>query len=980
MGMGGKTSIFSVILIRFLVALTVLIAVVIGIGLGLSLAETTNVMNLENFQEFNPALPTKILDINGTLITEFAADEKRELVSLSELPRHLIYAVLAREDPDFYNHRGFSIRGITRAAVGRLLGKNWGGGSTITQQVAGTLYTDRTEITLSRKIRELWWAFQMERRYTKNEILEIYLNYMIMGPGTYGVEAASQYFFGHSAREISLAEAAILVVQLSNPSRYNPLNNPNEAMDRQLSVLSKMIELGYATQEEADASFEEYWSGYDYTRASIAAYYNREDAAPWFSEYVRRELEDMMYGTMDYYRDGYTVHTTLNLKHQEAAVRYMQQGLEKANREYQRSNTSNSLQAINTYTPIVELLSLYFDLDAIHASGEARHQQRAMNRYVKVVNPVVDMAALVFGIQDLKVLTNAGYGEMKTDTEQNVVEGALISIENETGYITAIVGGSKYDESNQLIRATQGNIQPGSAFKPLYYSAAIDSRKFNPTSLIYDVPIVFHNEDGTPYIPLNFRGEWKGSVLLYEALAQSMNVPSLRVLDSIGFDSAINRAAALLDITDPEQIRRTFPRVYPLGLGIISTSPLRMARAFAVFANQGRSVTPIAIRSVENRNGLVVLDPERELRLQQRLMGESIQVISPQNAYVMTSMLKKTVETGTLYSPSAWGSKFTFKDENGKSFRMPMAGKTGTPQNWSDAWTVGFSPYYTTALWFGFDKPGNSLGVNLTGSTLAGPVWADYMREIHQGLPYREFVRPATGVIDVTVCAKSGLLKTASCNEGEVTLPFLEGTQPSEYCNIHGSTIRSSLNHLDFTRSSTLTMGGDTLLDSLTLPVLPPGLDSGQSGTASASSGTGRSTWTFSTSPVYPQVPSVSGSGTGNRLLDGDDDYFWSSQVPDETSDTPVKTAFANEDGPLAGPVNDETEEAGRVFSRTGTAFEGETGTAFEGQTGTAFEGETGSGQTGSNDDNGVSDTNNANAVDDDGLAGYGEFFNPLFE
>ncbi|MDR1024332.1 MAG: PBP1A family penicillin-binding protein [Treponema sp.] len=867
MGAKGKRSIFSAILIRFFAVLTVLVAVVIGIGLGLSLAETTNIMNLENFQEFYPALPTKILDINGILITEFAADEKRELVSLNELPRHLIYAVLAREDPDFYNHRGFSIRAISRAALGRLLGRNWGGGSTITQQVAGTLYTDRTEMTISRKIRELWWAFQMERRYTKNEILEIYLNYMIMGPGTYGVEAASQYFFSHSARDISLAEAALLVVQLSNPTRYNPLNNPNEAMDRQQSVLSKMIEMGYATREEADASFDDYWASYDYTRASIGAYYNREDAAPWFSEYVRRELDDMMYGTRDYYRDGYTVHTTLNLKHQEAAGRYMQQGLEKANREYLRANASNNLQAITTYTPVIDLLTLYFDLDAIHSLSESQQKEKALSRYVKVVNPVVDMAALVFGIQDLKVLTNTGFADLKLSTEQNLVEGALISIENDTGYITAIIGGSKYDESNQLIRATQGNIQPGSSFKPLYYSAAIDSRKLNPTSLIHDVPIVFHNEDGTPYIPLNFRGEWKGSVLLYDALAQSMNVPSLRVLDTIGFDSAINRAAALLDITDPDQIRRTFPRVYPLGLGIISTSPLRMARAFAVFANQGRSVTPIAIRSVEDRSGRVVMDPERDLRLQQRHLGEEIQVISPQNAYVMTSMLKKTVEMGTLYNPSSWGSKFTFKDADGKSFRMPMAGKTGTPQNWSDAWTVGFSPYYTTAIWFGFDKPGNSLGVNLTGSTLAGPVWADYMREIHQGLPYREFARPATGIIDVTVCAQSGLLKTAACNAGEVTLPFLEGTQPSEYCTVHGNPVGL---HLDPFRSVVSPFAIDTLLDSLNMPVLPSDLPE-RPVTASrySSSGTGSGVQRRGISPAYPNT--FSGTSTGNRLLDGDD-------------------------------------------------------------------------------------------------------------
>ncbi|MDR0602035.1 MAG: PBP1A family penicillin-binding protein, partial [Treponema sp.] len=735
----------STLVIRILAVFTVIIAVAIGAGLGLSLAVTANIKNMENFREFAPALPTRILDSEGTLITEFSAEEKREMVSLSELPRHLIYAVLAREDPDFYNHRGFSIRGIARAALGMLIGKNLGGGSTITQQVAGTLYTNRFEKTIRRKIKELWWAFQMERRYTKNEILEIYLNYMIMGPGTYGVEAASKYFFGHSAREITLAESAILVVQLSSPVRYNPLDNPNVARDRQLSVLGRMVDMGYCTREEADASFEAYWDNYDYTRASVSAYYDREDKAPWFSEYVRRELDGMMYGTMDYYRDGYTVLTTLNLKHQEAAAKYMAEGLVKANREFTRSRGTSNVQAERTWIPIVNLLTLYFDLDDIHAAGGGQNEARALSRYIKTINPVVDMAALAFGVPDLKIITNAAFGDLKTTTEQNVVEGALISIENETGFITAVIGGSKYDESNQLIRATQGNIQPGSAFKPLYYSAAIDSRKLTAASLIYDVPVVFHNEDGTPYIPLNFKGEWKGSLLLYDALAQSMNVASLKVLDTIGFDAAIDRAAALLDITEPEQIRRTFPRVYPLGLGIISASPLRMARAFAVFANQGRDVSPIAIRAVEDRNGRIVLDTEREVRLRQQDMGDAIQVISPQNAYIMTSILKKTVEAGTLAHGAGWGSKFTFKDEKENRFRMPAAGKTGTPQNWSDAWAVGYTPYYTTAIWFGFDRPGNSLGVNLTGATLAGPVWGDYMREIHQGLPFRDFIRPSTG-------------------------------------------------------------------------------------------------------------------------------------------------------------------------------------------------------------------------------------------
>ena len=808
----------SAIVIKVLAALTIIAVVVIGVGLGLSLAQTANIKNQENFVEFAPALPTKILDINGNLVTEFASDEKRELVSLSELPRRLIQAVLAREDPDFYNHRGFSIRAIARAFAGQLLGKNWGGGSTITQQVAGTLYTDRSERTFKRKIKELWWSFQMERRYSKNEILEIYLNYMPMGPGTYGVETASKYFFGHSAKDVSLAEAAVLAVLLSGPTRFNPLNNPNEAMNRQHFVLERMIEFGFADKDEAEASFSEYWENFDWTRPSLSAYYSREDKAPWFSEYVRRELDVMMYGTRDYYRDGYVVHTTLDLRHQEAAEKFMAGGLEKANKEYLRSSGRSNAQAERTYIPIVDMLTLYFDLTDIRSTAAGQNEIKAVSRYTRTVNPVVDMAALAFGIPELKDATGRGFAQLKANTEQNVVEGALISIENETGYITAIVGGSKYDESNQLIRAAQANIQPGSAFKPLYYSAAIDSRKFTAGTLIYDIPIVFHNEDGTPYIPLNFRGEWKGSVLLYNALAQSMNVPSLKILDAIGFDAAIDRSAALLDYTDPAVIRRNFPRVYPLGLGITSTSPLRMARAFAVFGNQGRAVTPIAIRMVEDRNGRVVFDVERELRQRQRRMGDSIQVVSPQNAYIMTKIMEKTVDSGTLAHGAGWGAKFTFKDENDRSFKMPVAGKTGTPQNWSDAWAIGYSPYYTTAVWFGFDKPGNSLGVDLTGSSLSGPVWGDYMREIHRGLPRKNFSRPSSGIIDVTVCAKSGLLKTGACNEGDVTLPYLEGTQPGQYCEIHGS---SSTFEPKIPITSIQYGIDSSILDSLTMPQLP---------------------------------------------------------------------------------------------------------------------------------------------------------------
>ena len=797
-----------------------LLAMFLGIVVGLFVAETVIVKNQENFTEFTPALPTKLLDINGNLITEFSAEEKREIISIKELPTHLIHAVLAREDPDFYKHHGFSFKAIVRAVFGQLIGKNLGGGSTITQQLAGTLYLDRSERSITRKLRELWWALQLERRYSKNEILELYLNRMYMGAGTYGVEAASKYYFGHSAREISLAEAAILVIQLSSPARYNPLDNPNIARNRQKAVLDKMVDLGYATRQEADASFEEYWANYDYTRVSTSAYFARDDKAPWFSEYVRRQLENMLYGSLDLYKDGFVVKTTLDLTFQAAADRQMALGLDQANEEYKKTITTRLDKAEALYVPIIDLLSLAFGIDEIHATSESKSSQNAVNRYIKRLNPALDVAALMFNMQDVKLITNAAYGKLKTIAEKNTVEGALISIENETGYIKAMIGGSKYDQSNQLIRAVQGKIMPGSSFKPLYYSAAIDSRKYTPASLIYDSPVVFYNENGTPYIPLNYKGEWKGPVLLWYALAHSMNVPSLKILDSIGFDAAIDRAALLLGINDTEEKRKTFPRLYPLGLGVISVAPIQMARAFAVFANQGREVSPIAILQVEDRNGKIFLDPEKELRLQQKRRGSSIQLISPQTAYVMTTLLKNTVETGTLAYASGYGTKFTYTDPNGKKYTIPAAGKTGTTQNWADAWTVGYTPYYTTAVWFGFDRPGNSLGVTQTGATIAGPVWANYMREVHRGLPMKDFVRPSTGLIDVRVCSKSGLLPTPYCNEGTITLTFLEGTQPQKYCDIHESANQYNPLVLDIMKQDTLQIDEKELQNQLKMPML----------------------------------------------------------------------------------------------------------------------------------------------------------------
>ena len=764
-------------------------AIVFGSLLGLGLSETVNIKNTEYITSFDTALPTKLLDINGELITEFASDEKREIISLNRLPQHMIDALLTREDRIFYKHHGFSFKAVMRAVVGKLTGRSLGGGSTLTQQIAGTLYCDRSDMSILRKIKELWWAIQMERHLSKNEILELYLNKIYFGGGTYGVNAASKYYFGHSAEEITPAEAAILVIQLSNPAFYNPFDHPNRAMDRQKDVLNFMVKAGYISKENADDSFEDFWSNFDYTRTSTSAYMMRDDKAPWFSEYVRRELGNMIYGSQSIYTSGFTVNTTLNLKHQQHAQRIMEKYIRIANERYQAEHSSRSGMAFTTYIPMTELLSLVFNLPAIKVS-EQRAEAIANAAYMSQINPILDVVTMMTGCNNLKVsIINRANSETKKESEKTTIEGTMVSLENDTGYITALVGGSKFDQENQFIRAVQARVQPGSTFKPLYYTEAIDSRKFTPVTPISDTPVVFHTADGKPYIPLNFKGEWEGDVEVWYALCRSMNIPSLKVLDGIGFDAAINRAVSLLGISKEELPSRAFVPGYPLGLGVCSVRPIEMARAFSIIASGGKEITPMAIRTVEDRNGNIIMNPEREIREAQRAKGEAIQILSPQTAFVMSKLLENTVNGPGTLSTQSW--KFDYKTDKGQKYSIHAGGKTGTTQNLADAWTVGFTPYNTAAFWFGFDKPGQSLGLKITGATLAGFAWGDYMREIHRGMLSKDFNKPAEGVIEVTVCSVSGKIPTPECRK-TTTQWVLAGTQPTDICPVHGGKASST--------------------------------------------------------------------------------------------------------------------------------------------------------------------------------------------
>ncbi len=747
-----------------LAAATVAAAVGIGAGTGLFIARTRNIQRTLDVGAYTPALPSLILDRRGKLITRFFAEEKREILTLEEISPHLIHAALAREDRGFYSHIGFSLKGFVRAAWNIITGNYFSGGSTISQQVAGTLYEDREIKTLGRKLKELFWSLQLEKNRSKEEILQVYLNNSSFGHGTYGVEAAAQFYFGHSARDMTPAESAMLVTQLT---RINSLlRNPNRAKAIQRATLDAMVELSFVSKEEADASFDEFWHSYDPTRSNATtAYTERHDEAPYFSELVRRQFEQEFYGSSDLYRDGYVIHTTLDLEYQRLAESLLERKRKELDVRY-RAVKRRAVEVVETsMLPVLELLSGTFGAP-VFGLEEARKEREAIERFAGHLDYPLEALSLMFGDGQL---LEAVFSNRRSDAEESredEVQGALVSIDNETGYILAMVGGSDFSTIKFNI-AADSRLSPGSAVKPLYYAEAIESGTVTPATMLYDSPAVFVSPLNPPYAPRNFLGSWNGPVSVREALSASMNVPSIKVLDSIGLDAAIESIAEFL-MTD----KNRFPRAYPIGLGTIGVSPLDMATAYAVFPRQGRTLKTLAIRYIEDRYGEVIFNNEQEI------LSESAKrpdILTPPAAYVMTDLLTTTVTDGTLSRRVA---------EAGGLGNIPMAGKTGTTENWSDAWTVGFSPYITTAVWYGFLMPGNSLGRYQTGALAAGPVWVEYMKETHKDLPYKGFEHPDNGVISRRVCSVSGLLPTEECPEIVDEL-FLTGTEPEDLCTYH---------------------------------------------------------------------------------------------------------------------------------------------------------------------------------------------------
>ncbi len=775
----------------FLILMTFVCAILIGVVVGMHAAISLNTARWGDVGRTELSIPTRVYAENGEQITEFFGSERRELIAYEDVPRGTILSLLSREDRGFYEHPGFSIQSLSRAMLNisrKYLTPGTGyfsGGSTITQQLSGHLYANRSNQTISRKVRELWWAMQLERHLTKQEMLETYMNKMPFGHSTYGIQAASNYYFGHDIQQSSIAESVMIVIQLSSPvgGKYSPIRNPQAARHIQSEILRQMGVYGILTPEQAVQEEEIFWQEHDWSRDGFStAFFEREDKAPYFSEYVRTELDELIGGRHNIYTDGFSVYTTLNLRHQAIAEEELEAGFKFVNGRLQEARMPR-YTAIAPFSTTVELLALNFNLPALRPKT-GRPLLVLTNYLASDINHTLDAVTAIFGTVQANNVAKRIYSIEHRRAAAGRVEAALITVESDTGHITALVGGSGFRRSNQLNRAMDGKIMPGSAFKPLYYAEAIASTLLTAASNLDNHPKAWTNPDGTLYIPNNYNKEFsQDGTLLRNALALSLNIPAITLLETIGIDAAIARSSRLLGIRDPEVISRTFPRGWALGLGVISIAPVQMVRAFATFPNGGKEVIPIGIRRIYDRDGRVFRDIEAETKIKQE-RSDDREIMSPQAAYVMTDIMTTSVRNGTLY----WAHQ-----NNARPLDQPLAGKTGTTQNWGDAWAIVFTPYYTSAVWYGFDRGGNTLGIRNEASSSAAPVMMRYLRRIHEGLPRREFVRPA-GLINALVCSVSGQLYTSGCREAghaSVNEIFILGTVPTQSCQMHDELERS---------------------------------------------------------------------------------------------------------------------------------------------------------------------------------------------
>ncbi len=664
-----------------LLGLAALALVIAGAGLIALRQLSRDLPSTARLQTVEPAIKTLVFSADGDTLREFYR-QNRVPVRLQEIPEGLIRAVLSTEDRDFYSHYGITLRGFARAFLVNLRqGRAAQGGSTLTMQLARSLFLHhRKEWT--RKIREILLALQIERTFTKDEILEMYLNTIYFGPA-YGVEAASQSFFGKSVRDLTPAEYTFLAGVLNNPGYYSPYRHLDRAYKRRAIVLRNMVRAGYLSPAEAESIGTR--------EVHIVQHEDEDRLAPYFVEEVRRYLESE-YGVQMLYEEGLRVYTTLDARVQRAAEGYLEE----------------HLRTIEEKEGYEETRALY---DSLNAGLD--EDERALPRYL---------------------------------------QGALVMLDARTGEIRAMIGGRDY-RASKFNRATQARRQPGSVFKPFLYGAALQ-RGWTPASILLDSPVEVDTGSDELWRPVNFSGRFEGPVSLRHALAHSINVPAVRLILELGTQPVIEFAAAM------GLSRDEIPDVYSIALGAGEAQLIDLAAAYTGFANHGIRSRPATIERIENSRGEVL---EQNRPYQEEALDEVTN-------FLLVDLMRTALREGTGRSARSYG------------FTRDAAGKTGTTDQYTDAWFLGFTPDLVCGVWVGFDEQ-RSMGRRKTGAVMALPIWAKTMRDACADLPESYFVRPE-GIVDRLVCADSGQLPSPACPRIQSEI-FDERNVPTRTCELH---------------------------------------------------------------------------------------------------------------------------------------------------------------------------------------------------
>ena len=735
-----------------------------------------NLPKISSLKDYRPPVITTVYSDDNRKIAEFFK-ERRIVILLSQMPDMFKKAFIAAEDARFYKHKGIDLLSIIRAFFKNIeAGTIVQGGSTITQQVTKSFFLS-PERSYTRKIKEAILAYRIDKKFTKNEILFLYLNQIYLGHGAYGVKAASENYFGKSAQELNLAECAILAGLPQAPSRYSPFRHPARAKQRQIYVLNRMVEEGVITNIQATEAIN--------TELDIKPRKNWYiEEVPVYTEHIRRYIAKK-YGADILYKEGLKIYAAVNIEMQKIARGEIEKGLYALDKRQGYRGSMKHLQPeeIESFSKElqIELGKAPLEEGKITEGAVIEVNNKTNTVVVRIGNtlgiikiedmrwarkPDPEIAYFEARVQHVGEVLSVGdvilvkvknkifnTNRWWLDLEQVPrVQAALLCIESETGNVKVMVGGKDFRES-QFNRAIQSRRQPGSAFKPIIYAAALD-KGYTPATMIIDSPIVYQDtEHDFTWKHRNYKEKFYGPTLFRNALAKSRNVVTIKILKAIGIDYARDYATKL-------GITSKLNRDLSIALGSSGVSLLELVGAYSVFNNLGYLLSPVFITKIVDRDGNVIEEssPVRE------------KVIEKNTAYITTNLLEGVVKHGTGHRVRA--------------LNRPVAGKTGTTNNLHDAWFLGYTPRYTTGTWVGFDDE-SSLGKSETGSRAASPIWLGFMQKVLAGKPVRVFQVPE-GVVFSKIDAETGLLPIPESNK-TIFECFKEGSVPTEYTKEPGS-------------------------------------------------------------------------------------------------------------------------------------------------------------------------------------------------